>query len=255
MKSKSCEKSRGAGVPSTTALTAETTNLAPAEPLAQAAESDTALCRHIDAAGRRCNMLVMSAASDLCAYHAQRRLQTQRGSETAAAELLACGTDFHDAESVNRFLGTLVRQLTLKRIPRRDAVTLAYICQLLLNSLGAGYREEALRLEEQRVLALEAQRRPSQIIWDIPGPPYEPPDPLKPLSRKKRAPTQAVAHKVSVSISIYSLPAKPDGSRGSCAIFGVAAPHRGTPFSAVLQFGGELARADASFQLTEDHTQ
>jgi hypothetical protein len=78
---------------------------------------------------------------------------------------------------------------------------------------------------------------------------------LKPLSRKKRATTQAVAHKTSVSISIYSLPAKPDGSRGSCAIFGVAAPHRGTPFSAVLQFGGELAWADASFQLTEDHTQ
>jgi hypothetical protein len=185
MKSKSCEKTRGAGVPSTTTLSAETANLASAESQAQAAESDTALCRHIDAAGRRCHMLVMSAASDLCAYHSQRRLQAQRGSETAAAELLACGTDFHDAESVNRFLGTLVRQLTLKRIPRRDAVTLAYICQLLLNSLGAGYREEALRLEEQRVQALEAQRRPPQIIWDIPGPPYEPPDPHEAALAKK----------------------------------------------------------------------
>jgi hypothetical protein len=112
-------KNQGAGVPSTTTLTAQTANLAPAEPQAQAAESDTALCSHIDAAGRRCHMLIMSATSDLCAYHAQRRLQAQRGSETAAAELLACGTDFHDAESVNRFLGTLVRQLTLKRIPRR----------------------------------------------------------------------------------------------------------------------------------------
>jgi hypothetical protein len=183
MKSNSCGKTRGAGVPST--LTAETANLAPVESQAQAAQTETALCRHIDSAGRRCHMLVMSATSDLCAYHSQRRLQAQRGSETAAAELLACGTDFHDAESVNRFLGTLVRQLTLKRIPRRDAVTLAYICQLLLNSLGAGYREEALRLEEQRVQALEAQRRPPQIIWDIPGPPYEPPDPLETALAKK----------------------------------------------------------------------
>jgi hypothetical protein len=173
MKSKSCEKSRGAGVPSTTTLTAETTNLAPAEPQAQAAESDTALCRHIDSAGRRCNMLVMSAASDLCAYHAQRHLQAQRGSETAASELLVCVSDFSDAASVNRFLGTLVKQVTLKRIPRRDAVTLAYICQLLLNSLGALNREECMRLEEARFQELQAQKRPPRIIWDIPGPPYD----------------------------------------------------------------------------------
>jgi hypothetical protein len=185
MKSKSCEKSRGAGVPSITTLTAETTNLAPAEPQAQAAESDTALCRHIDTAGRRCNMLVMSAASDLCAYHAQRRLQAQRGSETAASELLACVSDFSDAASVNRFLGNLVKQVTLKRIPRRDAVTLAYICQLLLNSLGAINREECMRLEEARFQELQAQKRPPRIIWDIPGPPYEPPDPLEAALAKK----------------------------------------------------------------------
>lgn len=185
MKSNSCGKTRGAGVPSTTTLTPEATDLAPAEPRAQAAESDTALCCHIDSAGRRCHMLVMSATADLCAYHAQRRLQAQRGSETAAAELLSCGTDFHDAESVNRFLGTLVKQVTLKRIARRDAVTLAYICQLLLNSLGAGYREERLRLEEERLQELQAQKRPPRIIWDIPGPPYEPPDPLEAALAKK----------------------------------------------------------------------
>jgi hypothetical protein len=185
MKSKSCEKSRGAGVPSTTALTAETTNLAPVEPQAQASESDTALCSHFDTAGRRCHMLVMSAASDLCSYHAQRRLQAQRGSETAASELLACVSDFSDAASVNRFLGNLVKQVTLKRIPRRDAVTLAYICQLLLNSLSAINREECMRLEESRFQALQAQKRPPRIIWDIPGPPYEPPDPLEAALAKK----------------------------------------------------------------------
>jgi hypothetical protein len=158
MKSNSCEKTRGAGVPSNTTLTAEGANLAPADPRAQAAETDTALCHHIDSAGRRCHMLLMSATSDLCAYHAQRRLQTQRGSETAATELLACVSDFSDAASVNRFLGNLVKQVTLKRIPRRDAVTLAYICQLLLNSLGAINREEYMRLEEARFHELQAQK-------------------------------------------------------------------------------------------------
>lgn len=123
-------------------------------------------------------MLVMSIEADFCAYHEQRRLQTQSGRETAAAELLGCVSDFSDAASVNRFLGNLVKQVTLKRIPRRDAVTLAYICQLLLNSLGTLNREESLRLEEARVRALNRAKLPPKIIWDIPGPPYEPRDPL-----------------------------------------------------------------------------
>ncbi len=178
MESHSCEKTRGAGVPSTITSTTES-----AEPSAesQAEADESALCKHIDGQGRRCRMLVMSIEADFCAYHAQRRLQTQSGSETAAAELLACVRDFSDAGSVNRFLGNLVKQVTLKRIPRRDAITLAYICQLLLNSLGAINREESLRLEESRLQALNAAKRPPQIIWDIPGPPYEPPDPLENL--------------------------------------------------------------------------
>jgi len=77
-----------------------------------------------------------------------------------------------------------VKQVTLKRIPRRDAVTLD-ICQLLLNSLGAINREECMRLEESRFQALQAQKRPPRIIWDIPGPPYEPPDPLEAALAKK----------------------------------------------------------------------
>jgi hypothetical protein len=174
MESNSCEKTRGEGVPSTTTLTAE---IASAESQAEAVE--TALCRHIDASGRRCHMLVMSATAGLCAYHAQRRLQIQRGSEAAATELLACVSDFSDAASVNRFLGNLVKQVTLKRIPRRDAITLAYICQLLLNSLGAINREESLRLEESSAEVLRAEKRPPKIIWDIPGPAYEPSEPVE----------------------------------------------------------------------------
>jgi hypothetical protein len=113
-------------------------------------------------------MLVMSVEADSCAYHAQRRLQTQRGSEIAAAELLGCVSDFSDAASVNRFLGNLVKQVTLKRIPRRDGIALAYICQLLLNSLGAIDRREVLRLEESRLEALRKKNLPARVVWDIP---------------------------------------------------------------------------------------
>jgi hypothetical protein len=158
MESHSCKKTGGGG-PSSNTLSpdpAPIVDLPPVEPEVESGER--ALCRHIDAQGRRCRMLVMSIEADFCAYHTQR--QSQRSSE-AAQQLLACGTDFGDAASVNRFLGALVRQVTLKRIPRRDAITLAYICQLLLNSLGAINREEALRLEESRLQALQAQEAAS----------------------------------------------------------------------------------------------
>jgi len=162
MESHSSEKTRGEGVPSTTS----TANLGPA--VSQDETAEMALCHHIDAQGRRCRMLVMSIEADFCAYHAQRRLQAQRASETAATELLACVSDFTDAASVNRFLGTLIKQVALKRIPRRDGIALAYICQLLLNSLGAIDRKEVLRLEESRLELLSKKNLPARVVWDIP---------------------------------------------------------------------------------------
>lgn len=175
MESHSYKKTGGEGFPSSITSTPES-----AETTVEAPDyaDESALCHHIDAQGRRCRMLLMSPTDSLCAHHAQRRLQTQRGSETAAAELLACVSDFTDAASVNRFLGNLVKQVVLKRIPRRDAVAITYVCQLLLNSLGAIHREEFLRLEEARIQAIAAAKRPPKIIWDIPHPPYEPRDPL-----------------------------------------------------------------------------
>ena len=177
MESHPYEKTRGEGGPSSIPSTPGASELLPAS---QGEAGEAALCRHIDAQGHRCRMLVMSIDADFCTYHAQRRLHGQRGSE-AAAELLACVSDFSDAASVNRFLGNLVKQVTLKRIARRDAVTLAYICQLLLNSLGAINREETLRLEEARVQAITAASHPPRIIWDLPHPPYEPDEPEEPV--------------------------------------------------------------------------
>jgi len=181
MESHPYEKTRGDGVPSSITLNGEAESAACH---AETTEGEAELCRHIDARGHRCRMLVMTPEQTLCPHHAQR--ENGRISE-AAEELLASGTDFGDAAAVNRFLGALVRQVTLKRIPRRDAVTLAYICQLLLNSLGAINREESLRLEEARVRELAAAKRPPRIIWDIPGPPYEPPDPLEAALAKRQS--------------------------------------------------------------------
>jgi hypothetical protein len=122
-------------------------------------------------------MLVLSIDSDLCAYHARR------GRQAATAGLVACLNDrFGDAESIHGFLSTLLKEVTLGHIPRRDAVTLSYICQTILNTHAAGYREVRFELEQQRVKAQPAAKPVPKIIWDIPHPPYEPDEPVEPDS-------------------------------------------------------------------------
>ncbi len=104
--------------------------------------------------------------SDLCAHHAQKLLRRHRAGQTAGAELLASITDFADAASVNRFLGNLARMVALRRIPRRDAIALAYISQLILNSQAAHDRGELQSFQ------LELLRRkvdpPTRVVWDLP---------------------------------------------------------------------------------------
>jgi len=61
--------------------------------------------------------------------------------EALAAELLGGIRNFSTPDSVNRFLGNLVKQLARKRIARRDAIALAYVSQLLLNTFPAMQRQ------------------------------------------------------------------------------------------------------------------
>jgi hypothetical protein len=174
MESHSCEKNRGEGGASRTS----TSNL---ETVPIPDNGEIVLCQYIGPSGRRCRMpvaathlsapsedstsaLLSRSTAELCGYHAQRLLQRQRASETAAAELLASVRDFSDPASVNLFLGNIIRQVALKRIPRRDGIALAYISQLLLNSLCAMDRKELLRVEQAR---LHAIRHPPQVIWDV----------------------------------------------------------------------------------------
>src|SRR5712692_5270995 len=104
-------------------------------------------CQYQNARGQRCHMLIDqnhrpangAARPTLCAYHADRLKATLPtvDPEVLAADLLGEIDDFSTAGPVNLFLGNLVKQLARKRIARRDAIALAYISQLLLNSLPA----------------------------------------------------------------------------------------------------------------------
>jgi hypothetical protein len=89
--------------------------------------------------------------TNFCSEHARQEDNPQQSPdpETLAAELLGDIVNFTSADSVNLFLGNLVKQLARKRIARRDAIALAYLCQLLLNSLTPLWKE----IEEERDVA------------------------------------------------------------------------------------------------------
>lgn len=106
------------------------------ESITPIAASSSRHCSHVNARNHRCRMPA-NASSGLCAYHFRKSQSAQPDPQALAADLLAGINDFSTADSVNAFLGNLVRQLARKRLPRRDAVAFGYLSQLLLNSLSA----------------------------------------------------------------------------------------------------------------------
>ncbi len=127
-------------------------------------------CQYQNSRSQRCNMLIDNhhrpangaKYPTLCAYHADRLRAAVPivEPEVLAADLLGEIDDFSTAGSVNLFLGNLVKQLARKRIARRDAIALAYISQLLLNSLPALAKEVAADNEAEReVESVEFARR------------------------------------------------------------------------------------------------
>ncbi len=102
----------------------------------------------------------MKGHPSLCFVHAQRQQQIL-DPKRVAAELLGPFEDLKTANAVNHALGSLFLLVAQNRIPPRNAAILAYIGQLLLQSLspvrseikdawGYGSWDEAVR----------------QVLWD-----------------------------------------------------------------------------------------
>ena len=122
-------------------------------------------CQHATADGRRCRMLRMNQHSSLCLQHWQRQqelLSLESGDANAlGAELLGPFQEFNTATAINHVLGKLLALLARNRIPARHAAILAYVGQVLLNSLEP-MSKEILRGEEN------AGRR--ELIHYVPRP-------------------------------------------------------------------------------------
>jgi len=81
-------------------------------------------------------MLRTNDHASLCLQHL-RHLRPQPDPNIVAAELLGLIDDFKTATAINRALGRLFFMVAADRIPPRNAALLAYISQLLLNTLPA----------------------------------------------------------------------------------------------------------------------
>jgi hypothetical protein len=104
--------------------------------------NESTRCTHRTANGRRCQAPFAPNHTALCAQHALQELQLH-DSKIVTEEILGPLGDFRSAFAVNRALGKLFTITAENRIPVRNALALAYIGQLLLQSLRP-LRSEAI---------------------------------------------------------------------------------------------------------------
>lgn len=113
----------------------------PADRNSHIIENEAALCQFPFADGRRCRMLRSSRHPVLCPFHAraERRLLESRRLGTQIASTIT--GEFLTATDINFVLGKLFTALAQNRIPRRDAATLAFIGQVMLQSIPTSHKE------------------------------------------------------------------------------------------------------------------
>lgn len=128
---------------------------------------NTKRCSYTKTDGRRCGEPCLPAGrgapgrESLCLNHWKQR-QRERQAVATADELLGNSSEFHTATDVNRLLGNLVSLVAHDRIPTRKATVIAYIVQLLMNSLAGMQREaytERICEEFEDVLRMIQQAR------------------------------------------------------------------------------------------------
>ncbi len=135
-------------------------------------------CQYRSQLNRRCRLPFAPDHPTLCAFHARaaRRAQSTQHAQAIAAEILAGTENFSTPARVNLFLGSLLKNFANHQISRRDATTMAYISQLLLNSQCVMHRQ-----------AQDAQAAkpaaPQRIVIDVERPNYDDP-PTDPIATR-----------------------------------------------------------------------
>lgn len=131
-----------------------------------ASAHDLPRCQHEFANGSRCRLHVPAADSLFCPSHA-KLAENQREAEDLASLTVGL-SEFKSAVPINIFLARLLLLLAEQRVSPRRAAVLAYITNQLLRTLPALDREANPH---------PGPARPLNIIWDMPCPDRELPNP------------------------------------------------------------------------------
>ena len=127
--------------------------------------NNSARCNFRFPNGMRCR-LVGFGSQPFCPRHTQPAAPPQPEPAEIASTLTANLDDFTSAAQINNFLSRLLLLLAQDKISTRRAAVLAYITNQLLRTLPA--------------IAKEENAEPTQIIFDMPGPERDFPDPHNP---------------------------------------------------------------------------
>lgn len=96
---------------------------------------DSALCQFPFADGRRCRMLRRDHPS-LCPFHARAAQQLRESHQLGSQISATLSGQFLTATDINFALGKVFTAVAQDRLPARNAALLAYLGQLLLQSLS-----------------------------------------------------------------------------------------------------------------------
>lgn len=147
--------------------------------------------------------------TSLCAHHALQDLQLHN-SKLVTEEILGPLGDFRSAFAINRALGKLFTVTAENRIPVRNAAVLAYISQLLLQTLHP-LRSEALETGGQGRMDAIVNDTVIRLGNELPPIPFGPDDPrLKPMSVQV-AESLATLRRAGFNLPAELMP-KPDDS-------------------------------------------
>jgi hypothetical protein len=98
-------------------------------------------CQFTYADGRRCRMLLMEGHDSLCCHHWARE-ESENEAARAGAILVAHAQDLSSPEGLHTALCSLYLHVAQGKLPPNRAFILAYVAQLLLQSLAMKLRRE-----------------------------------------------------------------------------------------------------------------
>ncbi len=125
-------------------------------------------CHYRDSAGRRCRLPRMQSHPTFCIRHARPAAPEPTVPELdLSQELLGPLTDFRSATSINYTLGRLLILKAAGHISARDASIVAYICQLLMQTVPAVRKEMSCsRATSPDYQDLRDVLKATSSVWD-----------------------------------------------------------------------------------------